>query len=145
MIRDCSSLLLIVCNQAALTVEKEKTIRILKIAPVGLAALSLAAAGGALAQDEMTPKPPVEQEAPMAPEPTKAQMAEMDSWPEERRVAYEAWPVEAQDYYWSLTPERQTLFWRLEDPDKVAIVAMSPDQQEKQWSAIERVAAGSNG
>ena len=65
------------------------------------------------------------------------QQAVFDSWPPDQQFAYGTWPDATKNYYWSLSEERQKLFWRLSDDDKIAITAMSGEEQEAVWKNLE--------
>lgn len=89
--------------------------------------------------------PVVAQEAPTPPIPeavgqgeiTPENLAQVQTWPAERQAAYQAWPQDAQAYFWTLTAERQELFWRLQDADKLALVAMDDVAREEAWTMVE--------
>ena len=93
-------------------------------------------AWGTLAQE--TDAPDAATAAPAeAFELTPKQSAAYDSWPADQQAKYDAWPADTQGYYWSLTPPRQEVFWRLRDEDKLSVTAMSEEEREAAWTALE--------
>ncbi|ANU07724.1 hypothetical protein [Paraurantiacibacter namhicola] len=116
-----------------------------------IAAMGLAAPGIAFAQD--VPPDPMQSEHgvpdtsppvvpdtgdPMAPPGDAERQAAYDSWSPERQGEYTLWSEAAQDYFWTLSEQRKEWFWLLVPDDRIALLAMQPEQREMAWTRLEQ-------
>lgn len=70
------------------------------------------------------------------PDMTEQQMADYESWPEDRRTMYDTWTPEYQAYYWTLTPAQTEGWWVLNPQQRTQVYAMTPEQQSAAWNSI---------
>ena len=69
---------------------------------------------------------------------TKEQLAEFESWDDERQARYTSWSPDIKAYYWTLDAWQKPLFWQISDHARRLLVDADDMERQVIWHNIDK-------